>query len=241
MQLRDLFAMRAHGGRWYYLLGKLRDKTGSARLTRMMARFEAATAQRSLAFDARHGVETHRRLDVRVSEAPRDDAVWGYGAVNEDYFREIIRAIPLPLSRYAFVDIGSGKGAAVLLASEFPFRRLIGLELTAELIEIARANVRKFNASTGANLAPEWVHCDFFAWQLPDEPLLFFFNDPFPEQISFEAMVALEAAVAASHQPALLVFRKVPKLAAAQLDRSALWKPLRLAPYWRVYAANGRG
>jgi hypothetical protein len=246
MQVRDFFVMRAHNGWCHVLLGKLRRL--GARLPwltrvidRAVDRLDAHTQQRSREFDTRHGTETYQRLDVRVTEAPRDDAVWGYGAVNQDFFREIFRSIPGPLTPYAFVDVGSGKGAAVLMAGEFPFRRLIGLELTPELIAIARTNVQKFNASTGSQLDPLWVHCDFFKWPLPDEPLLFFFNNPFPDQITLEALVALERAVAVHRHPVLLVFRKAPKVAGDHLHRSSVWTPLRLAPYWRVYAGGRAG
>jgi hypothetical protein len=244
MQVRDFFVMRAHGGRRHVLLGKLRGRLGTrlpwlARaIDRANDRLDAFTQGRSREFDARYGTETYRRLDVRVTEEPRADAVWGYGAVNHDFFREIFRAIPTALAPFAFVDVGSGKGAAVLMASEFPFRRLIGLELTAELIAIARLNVQKFNAATGAQLDPLWVHCDFFKWPLPDEPLLFFFNNPFPDQITLEALSHLERAVSAHRHPVLLVFRKAPKVAGDQMHRSGVWRPLRLAPYWRVYAAG---
>ena len=244
MQARDFFVMRAHGGGWHYVLSKVRRIAGrrlpwlGRAIDRTVERLDAFTQRRSQLFDDRHGTETYRRLDVRVTEeALRPDAVWGYGAVNHDFFREIFRSIPGPLTPYAFVDVGSGKGAAVLMAAEFPFRRLIGLELTPALIDIARANVQKFNAATGTKLDPQWVHCDFFKWVLPDEPLLFFFNNPFPEQITLEALVALERAVSAHRHPVLLVFRKAPKSAGDHLHRSAAWKPLRLAPYWRVYAS----
>jgi precorrin-6B methylase 2 len=40
-----------------------------------------------------------------------------------------------------FVDLGSGKGRVVLQAAQYPFKRVIGVELSPELNEVARANV----------------------------------------------------------------------------------------------------
>ena len=37
------------------------------------------------------------------------------------------------LQEFAFIDIGSGKGRALLLASQYPFQRILGIELLAEL------------------------------------------------------------------------------------------------------------
>ena len=45
-----------------------------------------------------------------------------------------------------FVDLGSGKGRTLLLASEYPFRRIVGVELSPKLHRIAKTNVEKFRS-----------------------------------------------------------------------------------------------
>ncbi len=244
MQVRDLFAMRAHLGWGYVLLSRIAARVGGnsnplgRTLENTMKRMHKRTRRRSEAFDAAHGTDTFRRLDVRVSSNPTDDTVWGYSAINRDFLREILRSIPQPLAPYTFVDVGSGKGAAVLFAGEFPFRKLMGVELTPELIEIARRNVDIYNQKTGRTLNPEWIHCDFFKWEIPNEPQLFFFNNPFPESITWPAIEVIERSLTTHPRPALLVFRKAPKVVGDQLHQSNFWKPLRLAPFWRIYAAS---
>jgi SAM-dependent methyltransferase len=244
MKVRDLFAMRAHFGLLHVLLCRLRTLTGTGGtgglLDRMLQRMDRRTAMLSARFDATHGTTTFQRLDVRVSADPDNATVWGYSAVNQDFFREILRSVPDQLAHYDFVDIGSGMGAAILYASEFEFRKLVGVELTRELIDIARTNVEIFNRSTGRALAPDWVHCDFFQWEIPAEPQLFFFNNPFPESITVDAIQAVERSLAKSPRRALLVFRKPPQSAADHLARSGAWKPVRLAPYWRIYSSTAQ-
>ena len=133
--------------------------------------------------------------------------------------------------------IGAGMGAAVLYASEFDFHKVGGIELDQELLAIARSNVEAYNRSTGRQVAPEWVAGDFFKWQIPREPQLFFMNNPFPAALTLDAIKMLEASLREHPRPALLVFRKAPGLVGDHLHRSSAWKPLRLAPYWRVYSA----
>jgi SAM-dependent methyltransferase len=244
MKVRDLFAMRAHFGWAHVLLIRARNLTGpngAGRLfDHLLQRMEKRTATLSARFDAEHGTKTFERLDVRVSDDPGNTTVWGYAAVNQEFFREILRSIPHKLGDYSFVDIGSGMGAAVLYAAEFDFRKLVGVELTPELIEIAKTNVEAFHRSTGRRLQVDWVHTDFFKWDIPAEPQLFFFNNPFPESITVDAIRAVERSLAASPRPALMVFRKPPQSAADHLDRSDAWKPVRLAPYWRVYSSTAK-
>jgi SAM-dependent methyltransferase len=45
-----------------------------------------------------------------------------------------------------FLDIGSGMGRAVLLAVDYPFRRVIGVELSRDLTDIAQDNVDRSKA-----------------------------------------------------------------------------------------------
>ena len=51
------------------------------------------------------------------------------------------RALHLDFQDFNFVDIGSGKGRALLLASDYPFREIIGIELSPELDRVAQGEV----------------------------------------------------------------------------------------------------
>ncbi|MGD0858577.1 MAG: class I SAM-dependent methyltransferase [Terracidiphilus sp.] len=63
-----------------------------------------------------------------------------------------------PIDEYAFVDVGAGMGRAVLLASEMPFREVVGVELNPTLARIARRNASAWRAA-GRARAPVRVVC----------------------------------------------------------------------------------
>ena len=44
---------------------------------------------------------------------------------------------------HTFIDLGCGKGRALIVASEFPFRSILGVELSPTLAAIARTNIAK--------------------------------------------------------------------------------------------------
>jgi SAM-dependent methyltransferase len=67
-----------------------------------------------------------------------------YQPTSIKHFELAVRQIPEPLDAWSFVDIGSGKGRAVLLALAYPFRRVIGIELDPGLHTIARANLGRY-------------------------------------------------------------------------------------------------
>jgi len=244
MRLRDWFRMQAHFG-WAHAIGhRIAERLHALEpmlakpFHRVLAAMERATHRRTAAFDAQHGTRTFARLDVKVSDDPNDSTVWGYAAVNRDFFREMLQSIDEPLAPYSFIDIGAGMGAAVLYASEFDFHKVGGIELDQELLAIARRNVDAYNQSTGRSVAPEWVGGDFFKWDIPREPQLFFMNNPFPAALTLDAIKRLETSLLEHPRPTLLVFRKAPGPVGEHLHRSSIWKPLRLAPYWRIYRAG---
>lgn len=242
MQLRDVFAMRAHYGWAHFMAHKAAPLSNYSRryFERLHTRLSAHTDMRSMAFDEKHGTDTFARGFFPVAEGvPKEQLSWGYGPVNQDFFREILHAVNEPFSSYTFIDVGAGKGAALMFASEFGFRRYLGVELSPELIEIGRRNVALYKQATARRFEPEWVQQDFMQWPIPPEESVFFLNNPLPPDLSVAALRKIEQSVAAHPRHVLLIFRKCPALAGDYLHASKVWRPRRLAPYWRVYESPG--
>jgi SAM-dependent methyltransferase len=93
-----------------------------------------------------------------------------------------MRSPPLyEIDRYTFLDIGAGKGRALLAASLHPFREAVGIELNPTMAAIARANIRIFQDSPNASpLAPlTLLEADALEAPLPSTPTLGFMFHPF--------------------------------------------------------------
>jgi len=67
---------------------------------------------------------------------------------------------------YAFIDLGCGKGRVTTVASEFPFREVIGVELSTALAATARAN-----AATVARRFPDRPQVTIAAANVVNFPL----------------------------------------------------------------------
>src|ERR1700752_1632972 len=106
-------------------------------------------------FDKRHGLDTSGYVSKRdlVTGHPHDVYLTGYSAVAPSVFRQMCRrwidtlAARGRVQAFSFVDVGAGKGRALLLASELPFRKVIGVELSKPLAQIAAQNIEKWNRS----------------------------------------------------------------------------------------------
>jgi hypothetical protein len=143
-------------------------------------------------FDQIHGVETSDLIPAgRLTTGhPNDTHVTAYYGVAPSILRTLIdlwRATnpPHPIDHYTFIDFGAGKGRAMLVASESPFRQIIGIELNPTLADIAQLNLDRWVAShaadtTAPSLAPIRLYeQDALTFDLPRTPILAFLFHPF--------------------------------------------------------------
>lgn len=158
-------------------------------------------------FDQIHGTDTSGLVPARdlVTGHPNDEHVTAYYAVAPSILRSLVerwRTTPPPhhMTDYTFLDMGAGKGRAVLLASEFPFRKVIGVELNAAMASIAEANVarwRRNHASdpTAPAIAPvEIIHDDALNVPLPQTPTVIFLFHPFEDPVVQALLRHIESA-----------------------------------------------
>ena len=143
-------------------------------------------------FDWDHRVDTtwsNLRLGTRIREVL---AGRGYQPTDPLTFHEMMSQLAIDFRQFTFVDLGSGKGRALLMASDYPFRRIIGVELLPELHAIAQENVRKYSAARQQCRQFE-LHCgDARRFQLPPEPLVVFLFDPFPPDVLRDVLAGIE-------------------------------------------------
>ncbi len=143
-------------------------------------------------FDQIHGVDTSGLIPAGqlITGHPNDTHVTAYYGVAPSILRTLIdlwRATspPHPISHYTFIDFGAGKGRAMLVASEFPFHQVIGIELNPTLADIAQLNLDQWLASHAADptsppLAPIRLYeQDALTFDLPRTPTLAFLFHPF--------------------------------------------------------------
>ena len=83
------------------------------------------------------------------------------------------------IEAYRFVDVGAGKGRALLLAAELPFRKVIGVELSEELTRIAQKNVVRWSRVERPKAKIRVVQGDAAKFRWPRTPLLVYLYNPF--------------------------------------------------------------
>nr|RPI78206.1 MAG: class I SAM-dependent methyltransferase [Chloroflexota bacterium] len=84
----------------------------------------------------------------------------------------------LSLSReLPFVDVGSGKGRVLLLAMEYGFQKITGIEYSGALCKIAEENVRAYQKRTGSAADIRIYEMDATRYEFEgEESVLYLFN-----------------------------------------------------------------
>jgi len=93
---------------------------------------------------------------------------------------------------FIFIDLGSGKARTLLMASDYPFRRIVGVELLPALHQAAQQNLSKYRSESQKCFALESICADATEFAFPDEPTVLYLFNPFPESGLRRTMANLE-------------------------------------------------
>jgi SAM-dependent methyltransferase len=160
-------------------------------------------------FDERFGVDTSGLIYELPTGHQHDVYNNGYFAVAPSVFHAVMHAMEerlhLDFERFTFADAGSGKGRALLLASDYAFREIIGIELSPELDRVARANIACYR---GARHHPPVISLQGdaaeFAW--PAGPLIVYMWNAFTRPVMERVFQNLEASLAQQPRELYLVY-----------------------------------
>jgi SAM-dependent methyltransferase len=93
-----------------------------------------------------------------------------------------------------FLDLGSGKGRVVLQATQYRFARVIGVEISEDLTQIARRNAASCRLSARCG-AIELVHSDALDYAIPDDVSVVYVFNPFRGSSFGAVLTRLEESV----------------------------------------------
>ena len=113
-------------------------------------------------FDTKYRVDTQTpvaRADLETA-APGAKFANRYQGTPIALLRRIIRRLKVDRQRFTFIDLGSGKGRVLLIAAQYPFKSVVGVEFSKTLHDIALANIEKFAAAGATRTSVTSINCD---------------------------------------------------------------------------------
>jgi len=133
-----------------------------------------------------------------------------YQPTDAALFHEILEALRAQchcdFHDFTFIDLGSGKGRTLLMASAYPFRRVVGVELLPTLHETAVENLRSYRSESQQCVAMESICGDATEFAFPDAPTILYLFNPLPEAGLRRVIANLEQSLRASPRAVFVLY-----------------------------------
>jgi hypothetical protein len=181
------------------LAGKLWEFARESTPARRRARYG------DIDYDWDHRVDT---TSATVSGADRLRGLFHspYQPTEPGLFREMVLSLRFDFSQSAFIDLGSGKGRTLLMASHFPFRRILGVELLPALHRIAKNNILSYQSDSQKCRVLETVCEDATRFVFPNEEMVLYLFNPLPEAGFVQVISNLEQSLAQHWRPVHVLY-----------------------------------
>jgi len=166
-------------------------------------------------FDRTHCVNTDGEYEgctyLSDLEIPSQNWIEGinYIPIAPAEFNSVMLCLDIAWEEYTFIDYGSGKGRALLLASEYPFKRIIGLEFSPQLHLAAETNISLYRSGSQKCRKIQSLNIDFTQFVLPQEPLVLYFNHPCRERVLDDVVKSVGDFLLTSPHPMYLAYLAV--------------------------------
>jgi len=188
-------------------------------------------------FDRRFGVDTASHRSISTLDVPLEIAAHATRYEPIASLERYLRALDIAFEHYTFIDYGCGKGRALLMASDFPFKKIIGVEYSAELASIARRNIERYRSDNQKCLTIRVSEGNAGLFDPPDTAAVFFFHNPFDGLILEQVLDRIRRSHSAPGRVNYLVY--VDPRHRGSIEADASWEIVADHHSWVVYRSGG--
>ena len=147
----------------------------------------------------RQGVDL-RGVSVKDLGFTEDRSNW-YSDSGGPALARVLKQLPISTSDEA-IDIGCGKGGAILTLQRFPFARVDGIELSNSLAQTARDNLRVMHVMNSEIFCGDAAHFTEL-----DRYTFFYLYNPFSTQVMCETIKHICESLARRRRRAMLIYK----------------------------------
>ncbi len=209
--------MRYYG--WWRSLREMASATRDALLELLPSRRKARFGD--LDYDWEHSVDTTRSNVGAGTQFLTGLVARPYFATEPWLFRQIMEALALSIQQsavsqglaqgalrdFTFIDLGCGKGRVLLMASDYPFKRIIGVEFMPDLARAAQKNIAGYSNDRQQCRQIEAVCMDARDFQFPSGPLVVYLFNPFSESTFVAGAGEFDRSIEQAPRPVYIAYR----------------------------------
>jgi SAM-dependent methyltransferase len=116
-------------------------------------------------------------------------------ALFHEMLERLILEARINVEQFTFVDVGSGKGRTLLMASDYPFQRIVGVELLPSLHQAAQQNIAAYRSEKQKCFAVESVCADASDFEFPPCAMIVYLFNPLPQHALIRMLGNLQASL----------------------------------------------
>jgi SAM-dependent methyltransferase len=154
-------------------------------------------------------------------------------ALFHEMLATLMSSAKIDFREFIFIDIGSGKGRALLMAADYPFQRILGIELLPELHRVAKENISKYKSDSQHCFAVDSLLADASNFTFPLDPTVIYLFNPLPESGLATMIGNLERSLR-EHPRAVYVLYHNPLLERV-LSRSAVFERIAVTDQYSIF------
>jgi hypothetical protein len=157
-------------------------------------------------WDAYHGIDTGGGADGDVGFTVGENSAYThhYEASGSGLRRQLAR-LQLDYGRYGFIDFGSGKGRALLMAAEFPFAFVMSVEFAQDLHLVAERNIERYVRGARRCESVRSILADAVSFPLPETPLVLYFYNPLSGPVLGAVLAYVQRSLSSSPRDCIII------------------------------------
>jgi SAM-dependent methyltransferase len=236
---------------WWRSLRDLVDAGWSALLELLPSHRNARFGD--LDYDWEHSVDTTRSNVGFGTQFLTSVTARPYFATEPWLFEQIMEALALSIQQsavshrisaqaglqdFTFIDLGCGKGRVLLMASDYPFKKIIGVEFMPELHRAAQKNIAGYSNDRQRCRQIETLCMDARDFRFPLGPLVVYLFNPFSEPTFAQVLELLRRSLEQDPRLVYIAYRFTEF--ESLLMQSDWLEKIAGSEQWAVYGNRGK-
>jgi predicted RNA methylase len=158
--------------------------------------------------DCRFGIRTSGFMNRNALEYNNPN-YHNYCATDYKSFRRVMKHVKIKKNEDIFLDYGSGMGRILILAGAYPFRQIIGVEVSAKLNQVAMTNVERVKKRLICKNI-EIVEADATTCPLPPGVTVIYFYNPFSGAALAQVLDNIQQSLTDAPRQLTIVYKNPP-------------------------------
>lgn len=161
-----------------------------------------------LTFDFKYKTDTLSWQELNSLNVVGDNKIHGvrYQPTQARTLRKVFKTTDLPREG-GFLDLGCGKGRALILAAEFGYTHIIGVEFSESLCQIARSNLLRYSRLHPGHTEFQVIHTDAAEYTIPQDVSTVFLFNPFDEMVMTKVVKNIENSLRNQFRRFYIIYR----------------------------------